>query len=148
MQINFVRGLVSLTFLGEKNPEVPLAQIRKHKYMKMVTTSKKELQPERLPPTENAIKFHSFRAYLQVQQWLGVDMDETLWGQKKEKDVLVPVKRDKVSAHKRIKINFQDKFITSTLSSYRKNLSRFKHWIFFIYSFIYLRSGFCTSTHS
>ena len=74
-------------------------------------------------------------------------MDETLWGQKKEKDVLVPVKRDKVSAHKRIKINFQDKFITSTLSSYRKNLSRFKHGIFFIYLFIYLRSGFCTSAH-
>ena len=42
MQINFVRGLISLTFLGKENPEVPLAQIRKHKYMKMVTASKKD----------------------------------------------------------------------------------------------------------
>ena len=73
--------------------------------MKMVATSKKGLQPERLPPTENAIKFHSFRVCLQIQQWLGVNMDETLWGWKKEKDVLVPIKTDKVSVHKRIKIN-------------------------------------------
>ena len=64
--------------------------------MKMVTTSNKGLQSERLPPTENAIKFYSFRVYLQIQQWLGVDMDETLWGRKKEKDVLVPIKTDKV----------------------------------------------------
>ena len=64
--------------------------------MKMVTTSNKGLQPERLPPTGNAIKFYSFRVYLQIQQWLGVDMDETLWGWKKEKDVLVPIKTDKV----------------------------------------------------
>ena len=69
----------------------------------MVTTSKKGLQPERLPPTKNAVKFHSFRVYLQIQQWLGVDMDETLWRWKKEKDVLVPVNTDKVSVHKRIK---------------------------------------------
>ena len=74
---------LSLTFLGEENPEVPLAQIRKHKYMKMVKTSKKLLQPERLPPAENPIKFHSFLVYLQIQQWLGVDMDETLQGWKK-----------------------------------------------------------------
>ena len=53
--------------------------------MKIVATSKKGLQPERLPPTENAIKFHSFRVYLQFQQWLGVNMDETLWRWKKEK---------------------------------------------------------------
>ena len=48
--------------------------------MKMVTTSKKGLQPERIPPTENAIKFPSFRVYSQIQQWLGLDIDETLWG--------------------------------------------------------------------
>ena len=73
--------------------------------MKMVIISKKGLQPERLPPTGNAIKFHSFRVYLQIQQWLGVDMGKTLWGWKKEKDVLVPIKIDKVSVNKRIKIN-------------------------------------------
>ena len=73
--------------------------------MKMVTTLKKGLQPERLPPTENEIEFHRFRVYLQIQQWLSVDMDETLWRWKKEKDVLVPVNTDKVSVHKRIKKN-------------------------------------------
>ena len=73
--------------------------------MKMVTTLKKGLQPERLPPTENEIEFHPFRVYLQIQQWLSVDMDETMWRWKKEKDVLVPVNTDKISVHKRIKIN-------------------------------------------
>ena len=57
---------ISLTFLGEENLEVLLAQIRKHRYMKMVTTLKKGLQPERLPPTENEIEFHPFRVYLQI----------------------------------------------------------------------------------
>ena len=71
----------------------------------MVTTLEKGLQPERLPPTENAIEFHSFRVYLQIQQWLGVDMDEKLWRWKKEEDVLVPVNTDKLSVLKRIKIN-------------------------------------------
>ena len=85
-----------LNSLGEENQELSLAQLRKHKYMKMVSTSKKGLQPERLPPTENAIKYHSFRVYLQIQQWLGVDIDETMWGWKKENDVLVPIKTDKV----------------------------------------------------
>ena len=32
-------------------------------------------------------------------------MDETLCGWKKEIDVLVPIKTDKVSVHERIKIN-------------------------------------------
>ena len=32
----------------------------------MVTTLKKGLQPERLPPTENEIEFHPFRVYLQI----------------------------------------------------------------------------------
>ena len=73
--------------------------------MKMVTTLKKGLQPEQLPPTENEIEFHPFRVYLQIYQWLGVDMDETMWRWKKEKDVLVPVNTDKVSVHKRIKKN-------------------------------------------
>ena len=73
--------------------------------MKMATTLKKGLQPERLAPTENAIEFHSFWVYLQIQQWLGVDMDEKLQRWKEEKDVLVPVNTDKVSIHKRIKIN-------------------------------------------
>ena len=42
------------------------------KYMEMVTSSKKGIQPERLPPTEDAIKYHSFRVYLQVLQGMGV----------------------------------------------------------------------------
>ena len=32
-------------------------------------------------------------------------MDETLWGWKKEKDVLLPIKTDNVSVHERTKKN-------------------------------------------
>ncbi|XP_065666696.1 uncharacterized protein LOC136087548 [Hydra vulgaris] len=60
--------------------------------MRMVATSKKGIQPERLTPTENASKYHSFRVYLQIQQWLGVNMDETKWVWRRENDVLVPIK--------------------------------------------------------
>ena len=82
--------------LGESISESSLAQIRKHKYMKMVTGSTKGLQPERLPPTENAIKYHSLRVYLQVMQWMGNQLDETKWGWKRENELLVPIMTDKV----------------------------------------------------
>ena len=54
--------------------------------------SKKGLQPERLPPTENAIKYHSYRVHLQVLKWMGVDLDELKLGWRKENEILVPVK--------------------------------------------------------
>ena len=59
--------------------------------------------------------FIPFGCFYRFSIWLGVDcgdgrnetlwMDETLQGWKKEKDVLVPIKTDKVSVHKRFKIN-------------------------------------------
>lgn len=62
----------------------------------MVLVSKKGLQPERLPPTENAIKYHSYRVHLQVLQWMDVKVDELKWGWRKENEVLVPIKTDLV----------------------------------------------------
>ena len=64
--------------------------------MKMVSVSKKGLQPERLPPTKNAIKYHSYRVYLQVLQWMDVKVDELKWGWRKDNEVLVPIKTDMV----------------------------------------------------
>lgn len=62
----------------------------------MISISKKGLQPERLPPTENAIKYHSYRVHLQVMKWMGVDLDELKWGWRKKNNTLVPVKTDMV----------------------------------------------------
>ena len=38
------------------------------------------VKPEQLPPTENATKYHAFRAYCQVMVWLGHDIDPQNWG--------------------------------------------------------------------
>ena len=51
---------------------------------------------ESLPPTSAAAKFHSYRAYHTVQQWIGNNMDPTQWGWKiSSSGVLVPIETDK-----------------------------------------------------
>ncbi|KAK3929008.1 putative cytosol aminopeptidase [Frankliniella fusca] len=44
-----------------------------------------------LPPTSAAAEQHSYRVYLQVQQWLGNDLDPTAWGWRAENGTLVPI---------------------------------------------------------
>lgn len=44
-----------------------------------------------LPPTSAAARQHSYRAFHQVQQWLGNDLDPTNWGWKLENGRLRPV---------------------------------------------------------
>ena len=70
--------------------------------MQMATSSKKGVLPERLPPTEDAIKYHSFRVHLQILQWLDAQVDPTEWGWRNEGDVLVPIMTDKVRREKQI----------------------------------------------
>ena len=62
----------------------------------MVTMSKKGLQPELLPTTENSIKYHSYRVLLQILKLLGIKVEETNWGWRKDSDVLVPIMTDQV----------------------------------------------------
>ena len=45
-----------------------IAVLRKQKYMSMAALSKKCVQPEKLPQTEDAAKYHAFRVHLQVMQ--------------------------------------------------------------------------------
>ena len=70
--------------------------MRKQKYMQMATSSKKGIQPERLPPTEDAIKYHSFRVHLQIMQWLDSEVEPTEWGWRTEDNILVPIMTDKI----------------------------------------------------
>lgn len=44
----------------------------------------------RLPPTADAAKLHSFRAYHQVQKWMGQDLSPTQWGWQLTPQGLVP----------------------------------------------------------
>jgi hypothetical protein len=44
-----------------------------------------------LPPTTAAAANHSFRTYIQVQQWMGKSLDPTTWGWKMSQGCLRPV---------------------------------------------------------
>ena len=74
-----------------------------HQQAKTTLTSSEGLQLKYLPPTSNAAAFHSYRAYLQVQQWLGNDdIQPTDWGWRKEEDILVPIEMDSEIAPERV----------------------------------------------
>ena len=49
---------------------------------------------ESLPPTSTAAKFHSFRAYHTIQQWLGNELPPDLWGWQNRDATLVTVVTD------------------------------------------------------
>jgi len=53
---------------------------RASKFTEKVSSSSIYMPPERLPPTSDAARFHSRRVYLQVQAWLGNNMEVTQWG--------------------------------------------------------------------
>ena len=43
--------------------------------------SKIFVEPKHFPPTEAALKFHSYRSYFQVMKWMSVnDMNPEEWG--------------------------------------------------------------------
>ena len=55
-----------------------------------------------LPPTSAAAKYHSYRAYYTVQQWLGRSLLPTEWGWQCSDGVLIPTLSDKPVASKSI----------------------------------------------
>ncbi|KAG1663714.1 ERO1-like protein beta [Nymphon striatum] len=54
------------------DPEETLDQLRLQRFHQKVATNKNAVQPETLPPTSAATKYHSLRVYYQVQVWKGV----------------------------------------------------------------------------
>ena len=57
---------------------------------------------ESLPPTVAAAKFHSYRAYLAVQQWIGNNLCPTDWGWHYRDGSLVPLTTDRPVAPTRV----------------------------------------------
>ena len=51
------------------------------------------IYPQVIPPTSAAVKYHSFRTYLQVQSWLGNSLNPEQWGwtRSDDKKSLVPI---------------------------------------------------------
>ena len=59
--------LLSLLYSGKTDNKIN--HLRYTMYMNMIATRSRLLRPERLPPTENAARFHILRVHLQVMQW-------------------------------------------------------------------------------
>ena len=68
---------------------------KKKQGKKRKTSSSGSFPLESLPPTSAASKFHSYRAFFAVQEWLGNALDPTEWGWVSQEGVLTPVFTDK-----------------------------------------------------
>ncbi|CAH0381987.1 unnamed protein product [Bemisia tabaci] len=75
---------------GANKKNDSLDKFRFHLFKKNSLTGKKN-RLESLPPSEDAAKFHSFRAFHQVQLWLGNQLPPKDWGWRLEGTQLAPV---------------------------------------------------------
>ncbi|KAG1678234.1 hypothetical protein GQR58_013491 [Nymphon striatum] len=91
-------GLLVLMYSRRENDT--LSHLRFVNYMKMTATSKKQLQPEKLPPTKRASWFHSLRVYHQICHWKSLKdkKDPLEWGWKMEDGKMSPIMTDQPPA--------------------------------------------------
>ena len=73
--------------------EDTLDSLQFHHFCEKVVVCSRQLQPQTLPTTSGAAKFHSQRVYLQVQQWMGQadDLKEEDWGWHKDQKGYAPL---------------------------------------------------------
>ena len=69
------------------------------RYYENVETSGQQRQPQNLPPTSSAARYHSLRVFLQVEQWqcLSDGMQFEDWGWKLSGNQVIPVTTDHFS---------------------------------------------------
>lgn len=60
-----------------------------------ITSISSEFKQESLSPTKAAAKYHSYRVYLTVQQWLQNELSPFEWGWVYNGNILVPIKTDR-----------------------------------------------------
>jgi len=74
-----------------------LNNMRYNSYCTSAASSRAELKPQKLPPTERAVYFHSLRAHLQTVVWKYLrtgDLDPLQWGWHLENGQLCPTMTD------------------------------------------------------
>ena len=78
--------------------------LRYKKFVHKANTGTTMVQVQTLPPTKAAAKFHSFRVYLQIQNWIGKELSPLSWGwRKKDLDTkLVPIQTSLPAAPERL----------------------------------------------
>lgn len=87
------KALVSL--FGGKTAN-GLNALRYQRYFEKLATKTTHIQPQNLPPTASAARYHSMRVYLQVKQWQGEDAEMSIedWGWKVSVNQVLPVTTD------------------------------------------------------
>ncbi|KAL8599197.1 hypothetical protein ACOMHN_007913 [Nucella lapillus] len=89
-----------------------LNTLRYVKYMQKLSTSSSAFQPSKLPPTAAAAKFHCFRTYFQVQQWMKLQEDTFQlnaedWGWEVTGGMLLPILTDIAAASENLLIDIR-----------------------------------------
>ena len=91
-------GEIAMVLLYGGAKECDLNIHRFNTFQRKVANATTFVHPKDLPPTSNAAKYHSFRVYLQVQIWLGVNYSKHLspenWGWTVRDRVLYPITTD------------------------------------------------------
>ena len=75
-----------------------LTQMMKKTKKKRKSSSIASFKLECSPPTTAAAKYHAYRAYLAVQEWLGNSLQATDWGWEYNDDMPSPVYTDRPAA--------------------------------------------------
>ena len=68
------------------------------KTRKKKSSSSASFQLESLPPTSAARRYHAYRAYSAVQEWLGNSLQAIDWGWECNDDMLIPIYTDRPPA--------------------------------------------------
>ena len=89
-------GENALVCLYGGKPGQTLDQLRYQRYLEKLACKSKSIQPQSLPPTSSAVKYHSLRVYLQIREWKdsteGINYAECGWRSAAEQ--LTPIMTD------------------------------------------------------
>ena len=92
-------GERSLVCLYNGLPTEPLNSLRYTCFCHKVASGNTCVQPESLPQTSAAARFHSMRVYLQVQQWKDNHLPPQKWGWELKNEKLAPIPTNLPPAH-------------------------------------------------
>ena len=79
-----------------------LTAARVAKFQRRVATAAGYVAPEKLPPTQDAARFHHYRTYHQVQEWRGNTLAPDEWGWAVSVNGLMPVKMTQPAAPEKL----------------------------------------------
>ena len=92
-------GEIAARILYHAQEAENINELQKRLLSKKVAKASSFVKPERLPPTKSALKFHSYRVYLQIMKWLANNsLKPEEWGWVNIKNKFYPKTTDKEPA--------------------------------------------------